>query len=230
MIRSFAMLRVWVVIAAFNEAERLGATLAGLASSRCELVVVDDGSTDGTSAVAAAHPVWLVRHPVNCGAGAALRTGIAFALDRGADIIVSFDADGQHDPAEIPGLIAPIADGRVDVVLGSRFLGRTIDMPWSRGFVLGGARWFTRFFSGIAVTDPHNGLRAFARQAAQRIRITQNRMAHASEIVEQLRPLQLRWCEMPVTIRYTRATLAKGQSSWNAFRIVGRLLAGRMGK
>ena len=101
-------------------------------------------------------------------------------------------------------------------------------MPWSRGVVLNGARWFTRLFSDVAVGDPHNGFRAFSRQVAQRIRMTQDRMAHASEIVEQLRPLALRWCEVPVTVRYTSDTLAKGQSSWNAFRIVGQLLAGRV--
>jgi len=225
-----AVLKIWVVTAAFNEADRLGSTLAGLVESGCEVVVVDDGSTDGTRAVAAAYPVWILHHPVNCGAGAGLRTGIAFALARGADIIVSIDADGQHDPAEIPLLVAPIADGRCDVAIGSRFLGRTIDMPWSRGLVLSGARWFTRMFSAVAVSDPHNGFRAFSRAAAQQIRITQDRMAHCSEIVEQLRPLGLRWCEVPVTVRYTRATLAKGQSSWNAIRIVGDLLAGRLHK
>jgi glycosyltransferase involved in cell wall biosynthesis len=222
------MPKVWVVIAAFNEAERLGPTLDGLASSGADIIVVDDGSTDHTSAVAAVRPVWIARHPINCGAGAALRTGIAFALGRGADIIVSFDADGQHDPADLPAMVAPIAEGRADVVIGSRFLGRTIDMPWSRGLVLAGARWFTRMSSGIAIGDPHNGLRAFSRAAAERIRITQDRMAHASEIVEQLRTLRLRWLEAPVTVRYTDATLAKGQSSWNAFRIVGQLLAGRV--
>jgi glycosyltransferase involved in cell wall biosynthesis len=221
-------MNIWAVIAAFNEEERLGATLAGLVPTGCELVVVDDGSTDGTSTVAAAFPAWVLRHPVNCGAGAALRTGIAFALARGADIIVAFDGDGQHDPSDIPLLVGPIAEGRADVVLGSRFLGRTIDMPRSRGALLRAARWFTRAFSGIAVSDPHNGLRAFSRSAAQRIRITQDRMAHCSEIVEQLQPLGLRWLEVPVTVRYTRATLAKGQSSWNAFRIVGQLLAGRI--
>jgi glycosyltransferase involved in cell wall biosynthesis len=222
------MPKIWVVIAAFNEAERLGPTLDGLVASGAEIIVVDDGSMDGTRDVARSRPVWIARHPINCGAGAALRTGIAFALARGAGIIVSFDADGQHDPADLPAMIAPIADGRADVVIGSRFLGRTIDMPWGRGLVLSGARWFTQLFSGIGVGDPHNGLRAFSRAAAQRIRITQDRIAHASEIVEQLRTLRLRWLEVPVTVRYTDATLAKGQSSWNAFRIVGHLLAGRM--
>jgi glycosyltransferase involved in cell wall biosynthesis len=222
------MPKVWVVLAAFDEADRLGATLDGLAASAAEIVVVDDGSTDRTGEVAGARQVWVARHPINCGAGAALRTGIAFALARGADIIVAFDADGQHDPADLAPMIAPIAEGRADVVIGSRFLGRTIGMPWSRGLVLAAARWFTRACSGIAVSDPHNGLRAFSRSAAQRIRITQDRMAHASEIIEQLRTLRLRWEEVPVTVRYTDATLAKGQSSWNAFRIVGHLLAGRM--
>ena len=130
------MAKIWVVVAAFNEAGRLGETLASLDTSRYVVAVVDDGSSDATSAIAGAYPVWLLRHPINCGAGAALRTGMTFALSRGADIIVAFDADGQHDAAEIPLLVAPARDGGFDVVIGSRFLGRTIDMPWSRGLVL----------------------------------------------------------------------------------------------
>jgi glycosyltransferase involved in cell wall biosynthesis len=219
---------VWVVVAAYNEAERLAATLRALVASGAEIVVVDDGSTDATGAIAAAYPVWAIRHPVNCGQGAALRTGITFALARGADVIVTFDADGQHDASDIGPLVEPIAAGRVDVVLGSRFLGRAIGVPWTRRLVLAAARVFTRIVSGVVVTDPHNGLRALSRDAARRIRIAQDRMAHASEIVAELRARELRWCEVGVTVRYTTATLAKGQSSWNAFRIAGHLLAGRV--
>jgi len=224
-------MQIWIVVAAYNEAERLEATIRDLLTSGprpADIVVVDDGSSDDTRGVAARFPVWTLRHPINCGQGAAIRTGIAFALDRGADVIVTFDADGQHDAADIPVVLAPIVEGRADVVLGSRFLGRAIDMPLTRRMVLAGARWFTRLVSRVAVTDPHNGLRAFSRRAAQNIRIAQDGMAHASEIVEQLPARRLRFCEAPVTVRYTAATLAKGQRSWNAIRIVGHLIAGRV--
>ena len=219
--------RAWIVVPAFNEAERLAATLRGLCRRFAQVVVVDDGSSDSTPQVARDFPVWLLRHVVNCGQGAALQTGIDFAVHQGADIVVTFDADGQHQPEDIPRLVEPIEQGVADVVLGSRFLGTAVDMPSSRRLVLSLGILFTRCFSLIKVTDTHNGLRAFSRHAASRIRISQDRMAHASEILDQIRRLSLRHTEVPVTIRYTPRVLAKGQSSWNAVKIVGQLLLGR---
>ncbi|MCS6977533.1 MAG: glycosyltransferase family 2 protein [Gemmatales bacterium] len=220
---------VWVVIPAYNEASRIGAVLQNLAARRVTVVVVDDGSRDNTAAVALAHEgVWVLRHIVNLGQGAALQTGMDFALQNGAEVIVTFDADGQHDAADVDRLIEPILLGKADVVLGSRFLGKAEGIPWSRRLLLRAAVWFTRWHSGLRVSDTHNGLRAFSRHAASRIRITQNRMAHASEILEQIRANRLSYVEVPVTIRYSAATLAKGQSSWNAIRILGQLLVGKM--
>lgn len=219
---------IWVVVPAYNEAYRLAATLGPLVASGHEVVLVDDGSTDTSAAVAAAFPVWILRHPINCGQGAALRTGIAFALERGADVVVTFDADGQHDASDIPHLVEPVVTGRADVVLGSRFRGRTIGLRRRRRLLLYAARAFTRIVSGVPVTDPHNGLRAMSRAAAGQIRIVQDGMAHASELIDEIRRRRLCWCEVPVTVRYTEATLAKGQSAWNALRILGHLLAGRV--
>ncbi len=219
---------VWIVVPAFNEAARIDATLQGLCACASDVVVVDDGSTDGTSDVAAAHPVTVLRHPINCGQGTALRTGIAFALDRGADVIVTFDADGQHDPTEVAALVAPVLRGETDIVIGSRFLGRSVGMPRARRAVLQAARLFTRGASGLRVTDPHSGLRALSRAAARRISLRHDRMAYASELIEQIAVHRLRWLEVPVTIHYTPETLAKGQSNWNAFAIIGHLLAGRV--
>jgi len=221
---------VWVVIAAYNEAARLGTTLAELAPHAANVVVVDDGSRDDTAAVARQAGVWVLRHPINRGQGAALQTGIRFALEQGAEYVVTFDADGQHDPAEIAALLAPVVEGRADAALGSRFLGRTVGMPTSRRLVLKAAVIFTRVVSQVKVTDAHNGFRALSRAAAEGIRIRQDRMAHASEILDEVRRLNLRYVEVPVTIRYTAATLAKGQSSWNSVRIVWQLLVGKVVK
>jgi hypothetical protein len=112
-------------------------------------------------------------------------------------------------------------------VLGSRFLGEASGLPWTRWIVLKLGVVFTRLFSQVRVTDTHNGLRAFSRHAAERIRIYENRMAHASEILHQLHLLGLRYCERPVTIHYSTETLAKGQSSWNAIAIVSQFIMGR---
>ena len=220
--------KVWLVIAAYNEGERLGRTLEAVRRLGHQVVVVDDGSQDDTGAVALRHPVWVLRHRLNCGQGAALQTGIDFALDRGAEILVTFDADGQHSPEDVARLVEPVRAGRADVALGSRFLGRAIGLRPTRRLVLKLGVLFTRVVSGVRVSDTHNGLRALSRHAARRIRITQDRMAHASEILDRIRQQGLRYCEVPVTIRYSEETLAKGQSSWNALKIAGEFLLGRL--
>jgi glycosyltransferase involved in cell wall biosynthesis len=219
---------VWVVIAAYNEGRRLGETLRTVCRCGASVVVVDDGSADDTSAVARSQDAWVLRHVINCGQGAALQTGIDFALARGAAVVVTFDADGQHAADDLERLVEPVRSGRVDVALGSRFLGSAIAMPRSRWLILKLGVLFTRVFSRLPVTDTHNGLRALSRAAAQRIRITQDRMSHASELLDQIALHGLRFCEVAVTIHYSACTLAKGQSSWNALRIVGQLLLGRL--
>ncbi|KAA1259959.1 hypothetical protein LF1_24970 [Rubripirellula obstinata] len=122
----------------------------------------------------------------------------------------------------------PICHGVADVVLGSRFLGQTINIPLPRRLLLGAATWYTRLTTRLSVTDTHNGFRALSAAAAGVIRIRQPRMAHASEILEEIARHGLAWQEQPVTIRYTEETLAKGQTGWDAARIAGQLLLGRM--
>lgn len=218
--------RTWVVIPAYNEERRLARVLAEVCAEYPHVVVVDDGSQDSTAEVALRYPVWLLQHVVNLGQGAALQTGIAFALRQGAAIVVTCDADGQHQVSDIATLVEPIVERRADVVLGSRFLGQAVHMPTLRRWVVRLGVLFTRLTTGLAITDTHNGLRAFSRTAAEQLQIRQNRMAHASEILHQIRRHHWRYCEVPVTIRYDPETLAKGQRSWHALRILGELLVG----
>ncbi len=218
---------VWVVVPAYNESTRLAGTLDDLQRIDATVVVIDDGSSDDTADVALRHDVWLVQHPVNCGQGASLQTGIDFALSKGAEYIVTFDADGQHRAEDIPPLLAALAEHNAEVALGSRFLDTRSNVPRARRWLLKAAVLFTRVVSQVRVTDAHNGLRAFTRNAAEQIRLTQFGMAHASEILDQIRARDLTFVEVPVCIRYTQQTLDKGQSSWNALRIVGQLLLGR---
>jgi glycosyltransferase involved in cell wall biosynthesis len=219
---------VWIIVPAFNEGTRLRDTLDSLKDCGGTIVVVDDGSADQTYDVALSHGVWALRHVVNRGQGAALKTGIDFALNRGAQILVTFDADGQHGVADLERIVQPVRDGAFEVVLGSRFRGETIGLPFSRRLVLWAGVWFTRIVSGLRVTDTHNGFRAFSRRAAEQIRIRQDRMAHGSEILDEIQRCGLSYCEAPVTIRYTPETLQKGQSSWNALKIVAQLFLGRV--
>src|SRR5262249_10718749 len=156
----------------------------------------DDGSADDTAERASAASI-VLRHPVNLGQGAALQTGIDCALQQGADVIVTFDADGQHRAADIERLVAALAEARADFALGSRFLGHTVALPAARRLLLRAATVFTQLSTGLRLTDTHNGLRAMTRRGAGAIRLRQNRMAHASEILAQIAASGLRHVEVP---------------------------------
>lgn len=217
----------WVVVPAFEECRAIGDVVGGLVLRGYPVVVVDDGSADDTSAVARKAGAIVLRHPINRGQGAALQTGIAYALRRGARYVVTFDSDGQHDPDDVGALLAPLLEERADVVLGSRFLGTTEAMPALRRLMLRAAVLFTRAASGAHVTDTHNGLRAFTRAAAAKLDIRLDRMAHASEILDQIMSHELRFAEVPVHVRYTAYSRGKGQSSLAAFRILADYVLGR---
>lgn len=220
--------RIFVVIAAWNEATRIRPVVDRLRASYPHVVVVDDGSTDATAAALEGSGAMVLRHLVNRGQGAALQTGIRFALLQGADVIVTYDADGQHDPGDIAALVKPVLAGECDVTLGSRFLGSAPNMPLARRLLLRGGIAFTRVVSRIRVSDVHNGLRAFSRDAAAALDIHMDRMAHGSEILDQIVALGQRYREVPVTIHYSADTLEKGQKPGNALRIAAQVLLGKL--
>jgi polyprenyl-phospho-N-acetylgalactosaminyl synthase len=219
---------VFAAIPAYNEGGAIGRVIEGLVARGVRVVVVDDGSADDTGARALAAGAEVLTHEVNRGQGAALQTAISYALLRGAEIVVTFDADGQHDPEDLERLVAPIRRGEAEIALGSRFLGACDGVPRSRRFVLRAAVLFTRMTSGVRLTDAHNGLRAFSRKAASRIDLQLDRMAHASEIIDQIRRSGLAYVEVPVTIRYTEYSRRKGQSSIAAARIALDYLLGKV--
>ena len=219
---------VFVVGPAYNEAPAIGAVLNELRAVYPNVVVVDDGSTDATLEAARACATYVLRHPINCGQGAALQTGIDFALLQGAKYIVTFDADGQHRVEDIAALLFPILSGEYDIALGSRFLGTCVGIPPLRRKMLRLGVLFTRLVNGVNLTDAHNGLRAFSRRAAQRINLRLDRMAHATELIDQIRLSGLPFKEVPVQIRYTPYSLRKGQSTRGAIRIALHYLLGRV--
>jgi glycosyltransferase involved in cell wall biosynthesis len=212
--------QVWVVITAYNEAGVIGRVVSDVRRRGFRVVLVDDGSADATCEIAARAGAAVVRHPVNLGQGAALQTGIEFALGAGAEFVVTFDADGQHRAAEIETLIDALRESRADFALGSRFLGATVNLPPARRLLLKAATWFTRLTSGLRVSDTHNGFRAMTRCGAASIRLRQNRMAHASEFLEQIARSGLPYVEAPVTIEYSEYSLGKGQKLSDAFSIL----------
>ena len=220
-----------VVIPAFNEGRVLSGVLADLTRLPHAVVVVDDGSDDDTGRRAAEYPVVVLRHLVNLGQGAALQTGIEHALGiPGIRFIVTFDADGQHTVDDIARLLAPLRASTHDVVLGSRFLERAeaAGIRPSRVMLLKAAAWFTRLTTGLRLTDTHSGLRALTAEAAAALRIRQNRMAHASEILAQIAALKLRYCEVPIRVRYTPYSVRKGQSALNGINILWDIVKEKM--
>ncbi len=219
---------VFIVIAAYNESGCIEQVVRELRTLYPQVVVVDDGSSDETFQAATRCAPYVLRHIVNRGQGASLQTGIDFALAQGARIVVTFDADGQHRVADIREMIIPIMDGACEITLGSRFLGGTQNIPASRRLMLRFAVLFTRLVSRVNVTDTHNGLRAFSRRAAEQIHITLDGMAHASELIDQVRDSELPFREVPVQIRYTEYSLNKGQSSRNAVHVALRYLVGKV--
>ncbi len=205
--------KIWIVIPAYNEAKAIGEVVTSVRALFPSIVVVDDCSKDATREAAHAAGAHVVRHAINRDQGAALETGMRYALRRGAEIIIHFDADGQHRLEDIPALIEPIVRRRADVVLGSRFLGSAENIRFERRVFLRMAILFTWLFSGVKLSDAHNGFRALSRAAAQTIRIRERRKGHASEIIHEIGRHKLRVAEVPVTIRYTDYALGKDASS-----------------
>src|SRR5690554_6406043 len=179
--------RTWVVIPMFNEATVIGSVIEGLRSEFEHIVCIDDASNDDSVAVTRAAGARVLRHPINLGQGASLQTGFDFALrDPLTTEVVTFDADGQHQVGDAVGMVHRLRDEKLDVVVGSRFLDDRTQVSRAKRLVLKlAARWM-RWTSGMPLTDAHNGLRVLSRGLLEQIRLLQNRMAHASEFIDQI--------------------------------------------
>ncbi len=216
------------VIPAYNEETKIGGVVSATLPFVSEVIVVDDGSSDNTETIARASGARVVRHIVNRGLGGALGTGIRVATDSG-DIVVTLDADGQHDSTEIPNLIAPIEQGFADVVLGSRML-NPLGMPYSRQIAQHIGNIVTLIACGAWVSDSQSGFRAFSSDAAKRLNIISNRMEVSSEIVGAIHREGLRLAEVPIRVIYTDYSLAKGQSFKVGLKTMYKLFLRRLGK
>jgi polyprenyl-phospho-N-acetylgalactosaminyl synthase len=217
---------IYIVIPAFNEGTCIKNTITTLLQKQfTNVIVIDDGSEEDIRGMLQDLPIFYIRHKINLGQGAALQTGFDFAKERQADIIITFDADGQHDVKDLEALIAPLLSDRCDVVLGSRFLNnKASSTPFVRKIILKTARFINFCFCGIWLTDAHNGLRAFNKKAISAIEIEQNRMAHASEILFQIRIHKLKFEEVPATIHYSAYSQQKGQKNIDSISVLFDLL------
>lgn len=213
------------MIPLYNEAPVIGSVIEELRHTFPHVVCVDDGSTDASANAARAAGAVVVQHPVNLGQGAALQTGFEYVLlDPATTSVVTFDADGQHRVSDAKAMVERVESGEAQVVLGSRFLDNRTHIGRVRRLVLRMAALQARWSTGMSLTDAHNGLRALDRNVIANIYLSQNRMAHASELIQIISVSKPSWTEHPVEIRYTEYSKSKGQSLLNSVNILADLL------
>ncbi|WP_299296286.1 glycosyltransferase family 2 protein [uncultured Mobiluncus sp.] len=218
---------VALVVPIYNEGPVIAKVLNEAKTIFPHIICVDDGSVDDSAALARAAGATVLTHAINLGQGAALQTGITYYL-QATDLpyVATFDADGQHQTDDVVSMWKRAKTDELDIIFGSRFLSERQEMGAAKRIVLKTAAWATARTTHMELTDAHNGLRLLSRRAAGKLNLKQNRMAHASEIVAQLGKSGLPWAEMPVHIRYTDYSKAKGQSLWNSINIVMDLVMG----
>lgn len=213
-------MKVIIQIPAYNEAETIGAVIASLpraipGASAVEVLVVDDGSTDDTSAVARAHGAQhVVRHSGNRGLAAAFQTGVDACLRLGADIIVNTDADGQYPGDGVFALVAPILAGQAEVVIGDRQVGSVAHFTWQKKLLQRLGSWVVRQASGTHVPDAPSGFRAFSREAALRLFITAE-FSYTLEQVIQAGMHRLAVAHVPIRCAATTRPSRLYRSTWS---------------
>jgi glycosyltransferase involved in cell wall biosynthesis len=208
---------VLVLIPAYNEAENVGSVLGRISREVCGLettvLVIDDGSRDQTTKAAREAGALAIRSPANRGGGAALRAGFDIGAQLGSEIVVTMDADGQHDPAEMEGLVQPIVDDRYDFVIGSRIIGARENDSTVR---LAGIHFFNaviRLLTTANVTDCSNGYRALRLAALERLELRQDQY-HTSELIIEAAKKGVRIGEAPVTVRRRLSGESKKGRNW----------------
>jgi len=221
--------QVYITIPLYNEEKMILKVIKSLNDQGYyNIVVVDDGSKDnGYELVKNSTNAIIAKHVINRGQGAALQTAMEIAIDKGAKYIVHFDSDGQHDPKDIQPMLNTLVDGNYDIVLGSRFLKKN-KIPLKKRILLKGGILFTFLFSHIWLTDVHNGIRVMTADTAKKLNIQHDRFEHASEILDKIKILNLKYTEVPVTIRYTKYSMSKGQSISNSINIAYKLISSKI--
>ncbi len=214
------MSKTYIIIPLYNEGSVIRAVVQNILREFPQVICVNDGSQDCSVNEVEKTDAILVNHPINLGQGAALQTGIEYALqDKDVEYFVTFDADGQHNIKDVKNMLEVIKKEKIDIVLGSRFLGQVENISLLKKTILKLAIKFSNRTSGLKLTDTHNGLRVFNRKVAENLNITMNDFAHASEIIERIAEKGFTYKEAPVTITYTDYSRSKGQSVSNAVNI-----------
>lgn len=223
--------QIAIVIPAYNEAAVIADVIHEVqAAGDYSIVVVDDGSRDATFEVAGSVAgVIALRHRINRGKGAATKTGIVAANRLGADIIVTMDGDGQHDPSDIDALIEPIRSGECDVVLGTRPKVKG-EMPLIKIIANKIGNIATWLLYGMHVSDSQSGFRAYSRFAAMIIDTKADKYEYDSKVIREINNNRLRFTEVPIRVRYTEYSMGKPQKQGfvNGIKTLGRMIWGML--
>lgn len=218
---------MWIVLPAYNEEKIIQDTLREIQSVGYKnIIVVDDGSTDDTyERVKAISGVIALRHKLNRGKGAATKTGIEAAKILGANVIVTMDSDGQHNPKDIARLVEPIEKNHCDVVLGTR-LKNPKGMPWYKICANHIGNALTWYFYGLWVSDSQSGFRAYSRHASELINTKTDRYEYDSEVIREIYIYKLKYKEVPIEVRYTEYSMGKIQKQgfWNGLKTLYKMV------
>lgn len=198
-------LKIIVVIPAYNEEKNIAKTIKNIQRIADMIIVVDDGSKDATAEIAEREGAIVVQHRVNRGKGQALTTGFKKASELHPDVVVTLDADGQHIPVQMLNVMAPILERRADMVVGSRYLDDTSDVPMHRVWAHWGFNLITSQTSGVSLTDSQSGFRAFSARALEFLSFKSNGFSVECEMQFIANDHNLRTEEVPITILYTDA-------------------------
>lgn len=225
-------MKLFIIVPAYNEEKVLNTVLEDLKKIKLknikkEIVVINDGSTDKTEEITRKKKVTILTHPINRGLGGALGTGLEYARNKKADIVVTFDADGQHNHKDISRLIKPILTKEADFVIGSRLL-KNSQMPLDRKLINFVANILNYILWSVWITDSQSGLRALSKKAIGKIEIKMNKMEVASEFFKEIKKNDLKVKEIPIKAIYTSYSREKGQKNTNAMNILVKLLLYRL--
>lgn len=216
---------VYIIIPAKDEGRRIAGVLHQvLNAGYSNIVVVNDGSMDNTAEVAQKFGVCIVNHMINLGAGAATQTGIEYALQKKADVIVTIDADHQHMPADIKNLVDTLINKKVDIVIGSRFLNKTNKIPVTRIFYNKIANIITYFVTGVRVTDSQSGMKAFTADFAKKSKLNFSGFEFSVEMIRNIKVNNAKVLECPIDVVYTKDTLSKGQNLLTGIKMLRKIL------
>ncbi|WP_458747519.1 glycosyltransferase [Candidatus Nitrosocosmicus sp. T] len=210
--------RILICIPAYNEEESIAEVIIKSKAFSSEVIVYDDGSRDKTAEIAEKNGAAVIRNVRNKGYGRALNTLFQYAITMKADIVITIDSDGQHDPSYIPQLLQPILEGKADIVIGSRFLTKEdkVNVPKYRSI---GIKTITRFAQVGCfdrITDATSGFRAYSINALTRLRLVEDGMAISTEILLKADDCNLRIVEVPIT---TKRYDIKDESAHNPLRL-----------